>query len=121
MLPGGVKFPSSTLDQHTISPANFIPDKFNLKQETEPFKQKQKASESNSQNNTPARIMYVQNSLASTYLIGEIILKNINYTNLKLPNWDFSISKINIFLCTVRKKMAIRSNRLNGKLTLICF
>ena len=116
MLPRGVKFPSSTLDHHTTSLVNFIPDKFNLKQEIEPFKQKQKASESQSQNNTPARIMYVQNSYLQVPTYWEKYTKGD--LNLKWPKWGSSDIPKLIFL-HVQKKPAIRSNILKGIFTLV--
>ena len=79
-MPRGAKLTSSTLAHNTISLVNFIPDEFNLKMGNRASEtQKQGTSESQSLTNTSARIMYIQKLiLATTYLIGEIIQKEIS-------------------------------------------
>ena len=57
-MPGGMKFTSRTEVDYTISLVSFIPDKFNLKWETEFLKNRNKGvSESQSLTNTLARFV----------------------------------------------------------------
>ena len=119
MTPGGVKLSSSTWAYYTSSLVIFIPDKFGLKWETESLKNRNKGmSESQPLSNTPARLMYnTYRTHACKYLVNWE-----NYTksdlNLKWPNWGSSDIPKLLFLCT-QKKSAVKSNRLNGMLTLI--
>ena len=72
-MPRGVKLTSSTLAHHTVSLVNFIPEKFNFKMGNRASQtQKQGTSENQPLTNTSVRFI-----LANTYLIGEIILKEM--------------------------------------------
>ena len=81
VTPGGVKLTNSTWAHYTSSLVIFIPDKFSLKWETKSLKNRNKGvSESQPLPNTPARscTIHMELILASTWLIGEIILKEIS-------------------------------------------
>ena len=108
VTPGEVKLISSTWVHNTSSLVIFIPDKFNLKWETEFLKNRNKGvSESQPLTNTLARFMY------NTYRAHTCkrLVNWRNYTkrdlNKKWPNWgSFDIVK-SIFLCRQLEKLAV--------------